>query len=231
MLSRTPTHRTRPAARRTARRTARRAPVGRAAALPMEPTWTFLVRHAVAALLGLLLTLLAASRLAAQGAQGAQAAETPTRAAVAAHASQPDPTLAPDEVVVSVLEALAQNDQPTKDRGIEVTFSFASPANRAMIGPLDRFGDLVREEVYRPLLYHSHAVRGAMKVVGDRAQQRVIITSVSGQRVVYTFTLSRQSDGPFKGCWMTDGVTREPPSTLRAPNYASITPSRVRIAG
>jgi len=221
MLSRTPTHRSRP----TPRRTARRAPAGRTAALPVEPAWTFFVRLAIAALLGLLLTALAASRLAAQ----TQAVETPTRAAVAAHATQPDPTLGPEEVVVSVLEALARNDQPTKDRGIEVTFSFASPANRAMIGPLDRFGDLVREEVYRPLLYHSHAVRGTMKVVGDRAQQRVIVTSVSGQRVVYTFTLSRQSDGPFKGCWMTDGVTREPPSALGTPRYASAAFGRIAV--
>ena len=221
MLSRTPTHRTRPAPRHTALR----APAGRAATLPAEPAWTFFARLVTAALLGLLLTALAASRLAAQ----TQATDTPTRAAVAAHATQPDPTLGPEEVVVSVLEALARNDQPTKDRGIEVTFSFASPANRAMIGPLDRFGDLVREEVYRPLLYHSQAVRGTMKVVGDRAQQRVIVTSVGGQRVVYTFTLSRQSDGPFKGCWMTDGVTREPPSALGTPRYASAAFGRIAL--
>ena len=221
MLSRTPTHRTRPAPRRTARR----APVGRAAALPAEPAWTFFARLAIAALLGLLFATLAAARALAQ----TQATDTPARAAVAAHATQPAPTLGPEEVVVSVLEALSRNDQPTKDRGIEVTFSFASPANRAMIGPLDRFGDLVREEVYRPLLYHSHAVRGAMKVVGDRAQQRVIITSVGGQRVAYTFTLSRQSDGPFKGCWMTDGVTREPPSALGTPRYASAAFGRIAV--
>ena len=208
MQFRTPTHRTRPAARR-----ARSA----AATLPVAPTWTFLVRPALAALIGLLLTLLAASRVAAQS----QASDTPTRAAVAAHATQPAPTLGPDEVVAAVLQALSENDQPTKDRGIEVTFSFASPANRAMIGPVDRFGDLVREEVYRPLLYNSHAVQGTLKVAGDRAQQRVIVTAATGERVVYTFTLSRQSDGPFKGCWMTDGVMREPPSALATPRFAS----------
>jgi hypothetical protein len=211
MQFRTPTHRNRPVPRRAARRA-----TARAATLPAEPTWTLFLRPAVAALLGLLLALLAASRLPAQ----TQAADTPPRAAVAAHATQPDPTLGPAEVVASVLEALAQNDQPTKDRGIEVTFSFSSPANRAMIGPVDRFGDLVREEVYRPLLYHSHAVQGTLKLVGDRAQQRVIITSATGERVVYTFTLSRQADGPFRGCWMTDGVTREPPSALGTPRFA-----------
>jgi hypothetical protein len=205
MQFRTPTHRSRPAARR-------RAPAAAAAA----PAWTFALRFTIVALIGLLLAI-AASRAGAQ----AQASDTPPRLAVAAHATRPDPTLGPEEVVGAVLDALAQNDQPTKDSGIEVTFSFASPANRAMIGPLDRFGDLVREEVYRPLLYHTHAVRGALRVTGDRAQQRVIITSVGGERVVYTFTLSKQPDGPFKGCWMTDGVTREPPSALGAPRFAA----------
>jgi hypothetical protein len=209
MQFRTPTPRTRLAASRR-----RRAAVAAAEV----PAWTFLVRTALAALLGLLLSLAAARA----GAQSSQASETPTRAAVTNHASAPNPALGPEEVVASVLEALAQNDQPTKDRGIAVTFSFASPANRAMIGPVERFGDLVREEVYRPLLYHSHAVRGSMKVTGDRAQQRVIVTSATGDRVVYTFTLSRQTDGPFRGCWMTDGVTREPPSTLGTPRFASL---------
>ena len=204
MQLRIPTHRLRPAARRRA-----------AAAAAAVPTWTFSVRLALAALLGLLLAV-AASRAGAQ----AQAAETAPRAAVAAHATRPDPTLGPEEVVSSVLDALAQNDQPTKDRGIEVTFGFASPANRAIVGPLDRFGDLVHEELYRPLLYHHHAVRAPMKVVGDRATQRVVVTTVTGERVAYTFTLSRQTDGQFRGCWMTDGVTREPPSALRSPSYA-----------
>ena len=216
MQLRIPTHRLRPAARRRA-----------AAAAAAAPAWTFFVRAALAALIGLLLALVASG----VGAQQTQAADTPPRAAVAAHASAPDPTLGPEEVVAVVLEALAQNDQPTKDRGIEVTFSFASPANRAMIGPVDRFGDLVREEVYRPLLYHSHAARGTMKVAGDRAQQRVIITSATGERVVYTFTLSRQADGPFRGCWMTDGVTREPPSPLRSPRFAAAAPRGTHRAG
>jgi hypothetical protein len=34
--------------------------------------------------------------------------------------------------------------------------------------------------------------------------------------VAYVFALSLQDDGEYKGCWMTDGVTREPPSPLNA---------------
>lgn len=185
-----------------------------AAALPAAPVPAAGVRLLVLALVGALLSL-AAGRLAAQ----AHSSDV-SRASTALRAAVPDPALSPDAVVEIVLEALAQNDSPTADRGIEVTFGFSSPANRAMVGPLDRFSDLVREEVYRPLLYHRHAVRAPAKVDGDRATERVVVTSATGERVAYTFSLSRQADGPYRGCWMTDGVMREPPSALRSPSYA-----------
>jgi hypothetical protein len=130
-------------------------------------------------------------------------------------ADAPDPTLEPEAVVGIVLDALASNDGG--ERGLALVFAFSSPANRAVVGTLDRFVDLARDEAYRPLLGHRRAVRGAMKVDGDRATQRVIVTGPAGDRVVYTFTLSRQADSTYKGCWMTDGVTREPPSRLMAP--------------
>ena len=146
---------------------------------------------------------------------------TPTRDAADPddwRSATPTPALDPEAVVGIVLDALAHNDP--EDAGLAVVFAFASPVNRAVVGPLDRFSDLARDEVYRPLLRHVRAVRGALKVDGDRATQRVVVTSSTGDRVVYTFTLSRQTTGPYKGCWMTDGVTREPRSRLRAPQLA-----------
>jgi hypothetical protein len=128
----------------------------------------------------------------------------------------PDPSLAPDSVVAIVLGALSRNDSPVKDRGISVTFTFSSPANRAFVGPVESFGELVRDDTYRPLLNHRHAERGAPHVSGTRATERVIVTTAAGDRVAYVFALSLQEAGEYKGCWMTDGVTREPPSPLRA---------------
>jgi hypothetical protein len=138
------------------------------------------------------------------------------RAVDAASAPKPAPTLSPDSVVATVLAALARNDMPVKDRGISVTFTFSSPANRAFVGPIENFGDLVHDETYRPLLNHRHAERGVARVSGSRATERVVITTASGQRVAYVFALSLQDDGEYKDCWMTDGVTREPPSPLNA---------------
>ena len=140
--------------------------------------------------------------------------------ALAAAMPAPDPHLTPEDVVGIVLDALARNDDGATDRGLAVVFGFASPSNRAAVGSLERFADVVRDDGYRPLLYHQRAVRGAMKVDGARATQRVIVTALTGERVIYTFTLSRQGDGAYKGCWMTDGVTREPPSSLAAPRMA-----------
>ena len=121
----------------------------------------------------------------------------------------PDPRLTPEEVVGVVLDALRTNDRPTPDHGIAVTFAFSSPANREATGPLDRFTALVRSDPYRLMLNHRSVDRGALRVVGSVARERVVLTTENGTRVAYVFTLSRQAAGPYKDCWMTDGVVRE----------------------
>ena len=60
-----------------------------------------------------------------------------------------------------------------------------------------------------------------MRIEGDHATQRVVVTTVDGAQVAYTFRLARQVDGEYKGCWMTERVTREPPSSLLAPQVAT----------
>lgn len=148
----------------------------------------------------------------------------PATGAVAARsvaAPRPSPALAPQEVVTIVLDALRNNDLPTKDRGIAVTFDFASPANREATGPLDRFAALVKNPFYRPMLNHQRAERGEMAMLGDEARQRVTLVGARGERVTYTFILTRQSEGPYRGCWMTDGVVRE--TELRPERFERLT--------
>lgn len=129
--------------------------------------------------------------------------------------AEPAPTLAPEQVVGIVLAALANND--ADDHGLEVTLAFASPAGRSLLGPLERFAEIARADGLRPLLGHVRAERGALVVDGERATQRVVIVTARGERVPFTVTLSRQAMGTYKGCWMTDGVVREPRSRLRPP--------------
>ena len=50
--------------------------------------------------------------------------------------TEPDPSLSSQDVVSIQIEALQYNDTPYANRGIEVTFNFASPANKLMTTPL-----------------------------------------------------------------------------------------------
>jgi hypothetical protein len=117
---------------------------------------------------------------------------------------EPNPKLSPEEVVKIQVEALQNNDD--LDRGIEVTFKFASPANKEVTGPLYRFKQLVKNPVYRPMLNHKLAEYGPMEISGDVATQRVTIIERNGQASVYIFSLSKQNGPGCEGCWMTDSV-------------------------
>lgn len=123
-------------------------------------------------------------------------------------APQPNPKLSPEEVIKIQLEALQSNDIPTKDAGIAIAFRFASPSNQTVTGPLEKFIMLVKNPMYRPMLNHKKAEREKVELNGDEARQRVIITTANDERITYLFTLSKQKDGQFKDCWMTDGVER-----------------------
>ena len=115
----------------------------------------------------------------------------------------PEPRLSPGEVIRIQLEALRHNDE--QDRGIEVAFRFASPANRAHTGPLPRFVRMIRQGPYALMLDFRKARYGTVEVREGQARQRVTLTGARA-RVSYWFFLSRQSEAPFADCWMTDAV-------------------------
>lgn len=142
---------------------------------------------------------------------------TRTQSAASAASYRPSPSLTPSEVVRIQLTALQTNDEMRGDPGIATVFQFASPANRAITGPLDRFVDLVKTPEYRPMLNHRAAEPGPLVTTGDLAEQRVMITSAAGERISYVFVLSRQRTGAYAGCWMTEGVLREAESDRDPP--------------
>lgn len=138
--------------------------------------------------------------------------------AVAVSTPHPAPSLSPNEVVTIVLNALKHNDDPRPDAGIATTFEFASPANRVATGPLPRFVLMIKNPAYRVMLGFRSATRGRLELDGDHAKQRVVIVGQDGSEVTYVFLLSKQADGPYASCWMTDGVVRQkdpepPPGT------------------
>lgn len=132
-------------------------------------------------------------------------------------AHRPNPSLSPGDVVRIQLDALRANDELDGDGGIATVFQFASPANRSMTGPFDRFVELVKTPEYRPMLNHRRAEPGPLITSGDLAEQRVLITTAAGDLVAYVFVLARQREGVYAGCWMTEGVLREPAESQRPP--------------
>ncbi len=118
--------------------------------------------------------------------------------------SVPSPALDPAEVVRIQVEALRKNS--ISNEGLELTYRFASPGNKRYTGPLDRFTEMVRSAPYDQLLNHRSAEYSPMAVSGNEAQQVVIIVDAGGEEVAYLWVLSRQTEGAFKNCWMTDAV-------------------------
>ncbi len=117
---------------------------------------------------------------------------------------EPAPDLSPLDVVQIQIDAFAANDGD--DRGIDIAFRFASPANRSVTGPADRFGEMMRGPGYAAMLNPVRVTYGNVRIAGNTAQVPVRITTVDGRDIIYLFVLERQTDEPYVECWMTDGV-------------------------
>lgn len=102
-----------------------------------------------------------------------------------------DPSYDPRQVVELQLESL-QNAITDPDQ-MRVCYSLASPANRALTGPLSRFVGLFRGQEYRPLLGHQSSMIGKVRVDGDQADMMVSVIAEDGQAYAYQFLLSRQA--------------------------------------
>jgi hypothetical protein len=121
---------------------------------------------------------------------------------------QPDPTLSPREVVAIQLDAFGSSEGDIDK--IAVAFRFASPSNRAVTGPEERFAAMVKSRPYRIMLSYDRVEYAPVVIAGEVALQRVALFS-EGEVAIFDFVLRRQSDDPYAGCWMTEGVTRFQP--------------------
>ncbi len=119
--------------------------------------------------------------------------------------TRPHPAYGPAEVVRLQVEALARDEGGS---GIAVAYRFASPRNKPLTGPLERFARVVQAPSYRPMLRHRAAEYGPALVSERNAVQVVRVTAWDGSRHTYLFELSKQRGGSLPGCWLTDSVTR-----------------------
>ena len=70
---------------------------------------------------------------------------------------KPNTNLQPFDVLMIQLSSLKNNNIPYKDAGIEQTWEFAHPNNKAITGPLDKFKKMIYSESYKILISHQSA--------------------------------------------------------------------------
>ena len=135
---------------------------------------------------------------------------------------KPHPEYSPAEVVSIQMHALKNNNSPYENAGIELTFRFASPENKKSTGPIERFKLLFNNNDYAPMLNYSSLEIGPVKYIQDSANVPIFILSKEGKKILYIFRLDKQTENPYKNCWMTSAVIRIPTDSLEAPKINPI---------
>jgi Domain of unknown function (DUF4864) len=118
----------------------------------------------------------------------------------------PRPELSPEQVVQYQVTVLQHNDEPKSDTGIERAFRFASPSNKQATGPLEKFVQIVKSPAYSPMLNSISSSIVGSEVNDNQAKIAVKIVATDGRQLTYVFLLSKQNEGEFNNCWMTDSV-------------------------
>ncbi|QDT67472.1 hypothetical protein MalM25_03710 [Planctomycetes bacterium MalM25] len=109
----------------------------------------------------------------------------------------------PAEVVEAQMTALSvwRDDHDSAAR----VFRHASPANRAVTGPLERFRSMVEQDSFAALIDNVGWSAGKAVLAEDAAVVLVTMILPDGSLHAFRFYLSRQPDGAG-GEWMTDAV-------------------------
>ena len=95
----------------------------------------------------------------------------------------PNPELAPEEVVRLQLAGLS--DAQPDGVGILQCFCLASPGNRVVTGPLERFGQMVRSEPYECMTRPRAVLIGSAQHGHDVA--RLLVTIIDEQHGIRAF--------------------------------------------
>lgn len=119
---------------------------------------------------------------------------------------EPSPALSPAEVLEAQLSALANNDTPEPDAGIEATFALAHPANQAATGPIDRFADMLHGPQYGALINHSEHVVQEVSRLDRVVAFEVQVVAADGALWRYSWVLEQVVEGALAGCWLSTSV-------------------------
>ena len=121
---------------------------------------------------------------------------------------KPNVNLKPFDVLVIQLNSLKNNDNPYKDAGIEQTWEFAHPNNKAMTGPLDKFKKMIYSESYKILISHQSAEITILKETENISVYKVTVLTKNKKKYYYIWQVEKDlSEGKLKNCWKTSSVS------------------------
>ena len=125
---------------------------------------------------------------------------------------KPKPEINPQEVVKIQLSSLMNNNEPYLNAGIEQTWEFAHPSNRAFTGPIQRFIQMMYAPSYAVMLDHKKHDIIEVKLDKNIAYFFIELTSTDGKIFGFKWTLEKvKEEGGFKDCWMTTAVSTPMP--------------------
>ena len=125
---------------------------------------------------------------------------------------KPTPAINPEEVVKIQLSSLMNNNEPYLNAGIEQTWEFAHPSNRAFTGPIQRFTQMMYAPSYAVMLDHKKHEIIEVKLDKNIAYFFIELTSIDGKMFGFKWTLEKvKEEGGFKDCWMTTAVSTPMP--------------------
>ena len=129
-----------------------------------------------------------------------------------AEIKKPSPDIKPEDVIKIQLSSLMKNNEPYLNAGIEQTWEFAHPSNRAFTGPLQRFTKMMYAPSYSVMLDHSKHEILEVKLDNNTAYFFIELTASDGKMFGFKWTLEKvMEEGMFKDCWMTTAVSTPMP--------------------
>lgn len=118
--------------------------------------------------------------------------------------SIPQPDYSPAEVVTLQIESM--RDSASSPERLTTCYSLASPQNREITGPIERFGAMVMMPPYDRLARCQAWQVGRPVIDQDHAAVLVSTISSDGSGVAFRFLLRLHTEHPFDGCWLTEAV-------------------------
>ena len=121
---------------------------------------------------------------------------------------KPNSNLKPFDVLTIQLNSLKNNNNPYKDAGIEQTWEFAHPINKASTGPLERFRQMIYSDSYKILISHQNNKIIILEKSDNKFIYKVYVLSKDKKKYYYIWQIEKVTqEGNLKNCWMTTGVS------------------------